>query len=56
VINPGPTTARNSRIWVFQRLRNFMGTFHKHGRNQRPDRINVDYQFWIPQINFCLRN
>src|SRR5215475_13972465 len=54
VINPGPTTARNSRIRVFQRLRNLMVTFHKHGSNQRPDRINADQQFWIDRSRFFL--
>jgi hypothetical protein len=29
-MKPGPTTAKNSRIRVFQRLRNFMGTNHRH--------------------------
>jgi hypothetical protein len=40
VIKPGPTTAKNSRIRVCQRLRNFMGTNHRHGSSKRPDRIN----------------
>lgn len=52
VMKPGPTTARNSRIRVFQRLKNLMGTFHRHGSNQRPDRINADRQFWIDRNQF----
>src|SRR5258705_7558494 len=28
VIKPGPTTEKNSRIWVFQRLRNCMRAVH----------------------------
>src|SRR5947207_14663777 len=38
VMKPGPTTAKNSRKRVFQRLSNFMGR-HKH---QRRLRINAD--------------
>src|SRR5579859_4457123 len=45
VMNPGPTTAKNSRIRVFQRLRNLMSTFRRHNleqsNSQRRHRINV---------------
>src|SRR5579862_2853130 len=45
VINPGPTTAKNSRIRVFQLLRNLMGTFRRHNlkglNSQRRHRINA---------------
>src|SRR4029077_11068893 len=30
VMNPGPTTAKKSRIRIFQRLKKFMCTFHGH--------------------------
>src|SRR5215469_7510666 len=49
VMNPGPTTARNSRIRVFQSLRNLMRTFRSHKMKaiypQRPDRINALTEF-----------
>src|ERR1700730_7322354 len=43
VMNPGPTTAKKSRIRIFQRLKKFMCTFRRHkdetqtrGLKQRP--------------------
>src|SRR5438874_1999433 len=44
VMNPGPTTAKNSRIRVFQRLRNLIGAVHR-STHQRPLRINVVSEF-----------
>src|ERR1700722_15886759 len=45
VIKPGPTTAKKSRIRIFQRLKYFMRRFHRHmggtkARAKRRDRIN----------------
>src|SRR6266480_5639249 len=49
VMNPGPTTAKNSRIRVFQRLRNLMGTVHKHGSSTtRQNKCRGE--FWIGEI------
>src|SRR5579864_4791106 len=46
VMNPGPTTAKNSRIRVFQLLKNLMRTFRRHRDGavsgyQRRHRINA---------------
>src|SRR4051812_43524365 len=46
VMNPGPTTAKNSRIRIFQRLRNLMRPFRRHRDGaacsyQRRHRINA---------------
>jgi hypothetical protein len=42
VMNPGPTTAKNSTIWVFQRLRNFIsGAFRIATAVKRRFRINA---------------
>ena len=36
VINPGPTTAKKSRIRIFQRLKKFMRTFRRHKNETQP--------------------
>src|ERR1700730_77899 len=36
VINPGPTTAKKSRIRIFQRLKKFMRTFRRHKDETQP--------------------
>src|SRR5437879_13006004 len=49
VMNPGPTTAKNSRIRVFQRLRNLMGAVQKHGSSTtRQNKCREE--FWIGEI------
>src|SRR5215472_17068607 len=50
VMNPGPTTAKNSTIRVFQRLQNFFMRIlrrHKVKRfgHERRHRINADWEF-----------
>src|SRR5271157_5261907 len=40
VMKPGPTTAKNSTIWIFQRLRNRMRAVHDSKLPNRPFRIN----------------
>src|SRR5882762_11995265 len=47
VMNPGPTTARNNRIRVFQLLKNFMRAFHRHmdGTGEGRIRINADVEY-----------
>src|SRR3954451_1942707 len=52
VINPGPTTAKKSRIRVFQRLMKLIGTFRRHrdetnqmqstSQNKCPQRISTN--------------
>src|SRR5438045_9599579 len=46
VIIPGPTTARTRSARVFQRLRNFIGTFRTHKKLMRRIRINAEDKFW----------
>src|ERR1700690_2369009 len=41
VMNPGPTTAKNSRIWNFQRLRNFMRAV-QGGSNMPNSRFRIN--------------
>src|ERR1700716_265640 len=36
VINPGPTTAKKSRIRIFQCLKKFMRTFRRHKDETQP--------------------
>src|ERR1700722_2996479 len=58
VMNPGPTTAKNSRIRIFQLFRNFMRTFHGHmdganSRDKRRNRINVRSEFGQRKSTEC---